>query len=411
MTRSELESYASKCRPWVRDGMLPYWRRTGIDPRYGGYRLRDYGAVRWARFHRWRARRCATKHVMSHARLVWVFSHAQLAGWTDPSGADLDAARNGYEFLVEHFWDAEYGGWRSETARDGGPRDERKSLCGQVAMLLALVEYVRATGDVGALGYANETFDLIESRFRDQTFGGWTENLSRDWQPVDADERPMVDRIGVKSANVNLHVMEALAELGDLTGDPRVLVSLGESVDIMRTRFLTDDPSQWVGFRENDWSFVDDPDALMHSYGHAVEHAWLSIRAEQVLGREPSWDYFFVIVDHALRFGFDHERGGLYTSGPVIGPATNEEKQWWGQAEMIAALTDASVRCPDGGYDVALLKTAEFVHAHFADPSDGVWFDTVAADGTVLFRRKAHDWQSSYHDARALVKFAGAYAP
>lgn len=66
---------------------------------------------------------------------------------------------------------------------------------------------------------------------------------------------------------------------------------------------------------------------------------------------------------------------------------------------------------PDGGYDVALVKTVEFVQAHFADPADGVWFDTVAADGTVLFRRKAHDWQSSYHDVRALVKFADAYAP
>lgn len=78
-------------------------------------------------------------------------------------------------------------------------------------MLLALVEYVRATGDVGALGYANETFDLIESRFRDQTFGGWTENFSRDWQPVAPDAQAMVDRIGV-------HVMEALAEFADLTG-------------------------------------------------------------------------------------------------------------------------------------------------------------------------------------------------
>ncbi len=95
-TRTGLESYALLCKPWISDGMLPYWRTTGIDPRYGGYRLRDYGSERWARLHRWRARQHASKHLMSQSRLVWVFTHAQLAGFTDGSGADLEAARNGY---------------------------------------------------------------------------------------------------------------------------------------------------------------------------------------------------------------------------------------------------------------------------------------------------------------------------
>jgi mannobiose 2-epimerase len=407
-TRTELESYASRCKPWIRDGMLPYWRKTGLDRRFGGYRLRDYGSERWARLHRWRARQHASKHLMSQSRLVWVFAHAQLAGFTDGSGADLAAARSGYTFLVGHFWDDEYGGWRWETTREGAPRDERKSLCGQVTMLLALVEYARATDDAGALGYANETFDLIETRFRDEVYGAWTENLSRDLQPLD-DGTPMVDRIGVKSAGVLIHVMEALAEFADLTGNPRVLRALGESVDLMRTQFLTDDPAEWVSFRNGDWSLVDDPAALVHSYGHAVEHAWLSIRAEHVLGRQPSWDYFFQLVDHAIQYGFDRARGGLYTRGPAIGPATNDEKQWWAQAEMIAGLTDAALQCPDHGYDIELLKLMEFVAAHFVDPKDSVWFDTCAADGSVAFRRKAHDWQSSYHDVRGLVKFANAY--
>lgn len=113
--RSELESYASKCKPRVRDGMLPYWRRTGIDPRYGGHRRRDYGAVRWARFHRWRARGHASKHVMSQARLVWVFAHAQLAGWADDSGADVDAARIGYAFS------SSTSGTPTSAAGDGRP--------------------------------------------------------------------------------------------------------------------------------------------------------------------------------------------------------------------------------------------------------------------------------------------------
>ena len=248
-------------------------------------------------------------------------------------------------------------------------------------MVLALVEYVRATSDAGALRYLNDTFDVIDTRFcatRSSADGPRTSR--RELLPID-DGLPMVDMIGFKCANVTLHVMEAFAELADLTGDPRMLRLLGESVDIMRTQFLTDDPAGWVSYRHDDWSLVDDPAARVHSYGHAVEHAWLSIRAEQVLGRDPSWDYFFMIIDHALRSGFDQARGGLYTSGPVIGPATNENKQWWGQAEMIAALTDAAAQCPDAGYDVELRKLVAFVAAHFVDPADSVWFETCRPTG------------------------------
>jgi mannobiose 2-epimerase len=345
---------------------------------------------------------------MAQARLVWVFCNAQLAGWADPNGADLDAARNGYRFLVRHFWDAEHGGWRWTTKRDGRALDDRKCLAGQRTVLLALVEYARATGDGEALQYANDTFELIDTHFHDDEWGGWTENLSRDLVPLDGGVQ-MGDRIGVKSANTTLHLMETLAELADLTGDRRVLAALGESVDIMRTHFLTDEPAHWVTYRRPDWSLVGDPE--QHSYGHAVEHAYLSIRAERVLGREPSWDYFFMIMDHALRFGYDHERGGLYSWGPVDGPATDLHKVWWAQAELIAALTEADAQRPDAGYDDALLQTLAFVDAHFVDPVDAVWYETTAPDGTVLVRNKAHDWQSSYHDVRALVKFANAYAP
>ena len=114
--------------------------------------------------------------------------------------------------------------------------------------------------------------------------------------------------------------------------------------------------------------------ALLRTRGRA--RAGCRSAPERVLGRDPSWDYFFVLVDHAIRYGFDRARGGVYTRGPVIGPATNDEKQWWAQAEMIAALTDAAAQRPDHGYDGDLLKLMEFVAAHFVDPADSVWFDT-----------------------------------
>ena len=77
------------------------------------------------------------------------------------------------------------------------------------------------------------------------------------------------------------------------------------------------------------------------SYGHNVEFAWLMIRAEKVLGQKPSWDHFYALLNHALKNGYDDRRGGLYYRGFDDQPATDTEKIWWVQAEMLSALTDA----------------------------------------------------------------------
>ena len=43
-----------------------------------------------------------------------------------------------------------------------------------------------------------------------------------------------------------------------------------------------------------------------------------------------------------------------------------------------------------------------------ADPKDGVWLDTVSADGKPKSSGKAHAWKANYHDVRAIVTFIEA---
>ena len=59
-----------------------------------------------------------------------------------------------------------------------------------------------------------------------------------------------------------------------------------------------------------------------------------------MLGQPPSWDHFNAHIEHALNYGYDHQRGGLYSRGLDDQPATDTDKIWWVQAEMLAALTD-----------------------------------------------------------------------
>jgi mannobiose 2-epimerase len=146
------------------------------------------------------------------------------------------------------------------------------------------------------------------------------------------------------------------------------------------------------------------------SYGHNVEFAWLMLRAEDVLGQPRSWTHFHNHVTHALKYGTDPVRGGVYNRGQENDPATDRDKVWWVQAEMLAALAHGLAHSPEHpGYRDALGKLWLWIHSAQADPKTGIWLDTVRADGTPKSTALAHNWKANYHDVRALHLFAEAF--
>jgi mannobiose 2-epimerase len=343
--------------------------------------------------------------------LLFGLSYAHASGLAGASPRVLEAAASGYEFLHEHFADDEHGGWRWLTTREGVPLDDRKNVYGYYFVIYAFVEYARASGQNEPLQRALDTYAVVEQHFHDDVHGGWHEDLTRDWRPLPTGDVPMVEIIGLKSANAHLHAIEAYAELAAATGDERVRRSLVESVDVARRYFYAPDFADCREYRRPDWSAADAPIDGLWSYGHHVEYAWLRLRAERVLGLEPSWDEFFTIVDHVLATAFDYDHGGTYFRGPVGGPASDRSKVGWVQAETIAALTEAACARPGSGYEVPLGRVVDFVRSHLRDPRDGVWFSAADAGGEVVDRRKVNDWQAGYHETRATVKFVRAFDP
>ena len=56
-------------------------------------------------------------------------------------------------------------------------------------------------------------------------------------------------------------------------------------------------------------------------------------------------------------------------------------------------------------------KLLDFVANFMSDPSDGVWLDTVTAEGKFKSTGKAHNWKANYHDVRAMLKFIESFQP
>ncbi|HLH52149.1 MAG TPA: AGE family epimerase/isomerase [Verrucomicrobiae bacterium] len=384
--------------------ILPYWYDTAIDNARGGYVLADDGSGK--------PQQPTEKQLVTQTRMIWGFSHAHIKGLSDSKRNYLKAAEQGYRFLQEHFLDKQYGGYFWTTDLEGHPVDARKIVYGESFAIYGLVEYYRASGDKSALLQAMELYHVLQKYSHDAAHGGWMEHFERDWNPiVDPKAQVIVELGGAKSANTHLHLMEALTELYDASHDPEVRASLEEALKINKTWFYPEDPAKSAFHRFPDWQLVTAPSSAGLSYGHNVEFAWLMVRAEKVLKRKPSWTQFYAHLDHALKYGYDNDRGGLFSRGFDNQPATDTDKVWWVQAEMIAALTDALKHKANPAYVQALDKLLRFVETYQADPKDCIWHDTVTADGKPKSPAKAHNWKANYHDVRAMVKFIEAFGP
>jgi len=394
--------YAREFKDQLITKIMPYWYDTAIDWKNGGYVLSDDV--------RKKVPPATEKQLVTQSRMIWGFSHAHLHGLEDGKRDYLKAAEQGYRFLIERFLDRQYGGYFWTTDLTGKPINQRKIVYGESFVIYGLVEYYRASGDKAVLRRAIDLYQVLQRRSHDAKYGGWVEHFERDWTPMLAPTPDaIVEVAGRKSANTHLHLLESLTELYDATHDPEVRASLEEAVRLNATYFYPKDPAKSAFHRHLDWEPTTERSSAGLSYGHNVEFAWLFIRAQKVLGRSPSWDHFNNHLQHALRYGYDHTRGGLYSRGFNNQPATDTDKIWWVQAEMLAALTDALKHRQNQAYSDALDQLLKFVTAYQADPGDGIWLDTVSAGGTPKNTSKAHNWKANYHDVRALVKFIEAF--
>jgi mannobiose 2-epimerase len=291
-------------------------------------------------------------------------------------------------FLLERFRDPKHGGFFWKTDLSGRVQSDRKILYGHLFATYALVEYFRASGDPDALGEARSVYELLEQRAHDEVHGGWVEHFRRNWNPIRRPKRGVdVEVPGLKSANTHLHAMEVLTELYLATGERAVEVSLAETVDLSTTYFYPEDPRTSSLHRGHDWSFAGLPGV---SHGHNVEFAWLLRRADTSLGRESSWRRFDAYLSHAL-------------ADP------RAERVWWVEAEMLAALTIATLSRHEVQYEEALEKQLAFLLAHQIDPVDGIWLETVAADGQPMNATKVGTWKDAYHDVRSSALFVEAF--
>jgi cellobiose epimerase len=382
----------------LRKEVLSKWFPAAMDEKNGGF-FENF-AEDWAR------QADQSRGIVYESRLTWT---AAQAAERFPAQAKLYLAqtRHGLEFLSGKLWDQKNGGFFWAVDVDGKPTnavDAKKQGYGNAFGIYAAAANYKATHDEAALDLAKRAFRWYDQRGHDAKNSGYLE-IAEDSGGAAVDDS--VNPIGVtaeqKSMNTSIHLLEAFTELYAVWPDPVVKARLAEMFEISREKIYSE-PGYLIQFFNADWT----PRPAEDSYGHDVEAAYLLVEAATALGipDDPrTWSIGRRLVDHAMEFGVDHERGGLYNSGGISGGGYSSEREWWVQAEWLNALLLMHERygAETPKYWDAFVSQWNWINQHQIDHVHGGWFPRVYNDGTPVRRGKSDEWTECYHQGRAML--------
>jgi mannobiose 2-epimerase len=381
--------------------ILDKWFPAAIDRDRGGFFENFSGS--WKR-----TEPTGGRSIVYQARLTWL---AAQAAEQFPTEGDRyrEIGRHGLTFLAERQWDQSHGGFFWKVDAGGLPQDRsEKPTYGIAFGLYAAATQYKVTKDPAALELAKRTFTWLDEHGHDAQHGGFVESFTIDGKPMASTGRagsdPIGTRYGGKSMNTSIHVLEALTALYAVWPDPVVRARLQEMFEIVRDKVYAE-PGCLTLFFSADWQRSAGAD----SFGHDIEAAYLLAEAAAALGipeDERTWKCGRNLVDHAMQYGYDKERGGFYDSDTISGGDLHTEKIWWVEAEGLNALLLMHERFgrQSPRYWNAFLQQWNFISKSQIDHVHGGWYPTVSAEGKPAGRDvKSDAWTEGYHQGRAMM--------
>lgn len=372
--------------------ILPFWMNKMTDEANGGF----YGRITGKEV----LMPEAEKGAILNARILWTFSSAYRILKKEEY---LVAATRAKRYLLDHFYDKEFGGIYWSLDYQGKPLDTKKQIYALGFALYGLSEYHRATGDEEALDYAVRLFESIEKHSFDTAKNGYCEALTREWGEMADMRLSDKDENERKTMNTHLHILEPYTNLYRVWKDERLEKQLRNLINLFTEKILNLRTGHLELFFNDDWVSK----YRIVSYGHDIEASWLIHEAALVLGDktvltkvEPLVEYIAAAADE----GLTPEGSMIYETFPDKGK-TDTDCHWWVQAENVVGHVNLYQHFDD---EVALQKAFrcwEFIKNNLVDTVNGEWHWSVLADGTVnTTDDKAGFWKCPYHNGRMCME-------
>lgn len=342
-------------RRWLFQDLLPFWCHVGFDRNAGAFieHLSADGAIAPVDFRR----------VRVQARQIYVYSHAEIQGF---SGPGLACAMQALDFLVRHAWLGEQAGWGRTMGANGGLLDATSDLYDNAFVLFALAWLYRATGDPQTKAWIDRTGTAIEHVFADGVYGGyWHAKPARGW----------------REQNPQMHLLEAVLAAFEATADDRWMQRADALVEFAQRKLFDAETGTLTEFYGPDWSRVPGELGARIEPGHQFEWFWLLDWYARLRGCKvpPMAEPLFVF---GAAYGIDKVSGLTYDAVSSVGSPIDRSARCWPQCETIKARVVRSRSASDPGIRRAPdLAVQNFLKVFVAPAAPGTWIEHFDADG------------------------------
>ncbi len=376
MNENALNDYARRYRAELLESVIPFWMTHSLDRECGGYHsCLDRGGTIYD----------PRKYVWMLGREAWMMS--RLHNTLEKRAEWLDAARLGVDFIRKHAFD-DQGRCYFSVSREGAPAGFQRKPYSAVFVMLALLEYSKATGKEEYLDEAQRLFWSIDEWIRDPRLLG----------------RPAASM----NALADVMVQASMAtELSAVSGDARYGEMMQGCVD-RAFRHLDERHRVFLENVSKDGSSLREfPEGRLCSPGHVMEVCWFLLHIFEKYPDAKRQAQVFDIMEGALELGWDREFGGIeYFVDIERKPAMQLEapmKLWWVHTEALYGLVLAYSLTKDEKWLAWLQKIDEYTFRVFADPLHGEWFGYCDRQGNVTHSLKGGAYKGCFHVPRALL--------
>lgn len=392
MKEEILQNLRSELDNELKENILGWWMEQSPDLEEGGF----LGHVT----HENQPKEGAGKGAVLNARILWTFSAAyRMYGKQE----HLETATRAYEYIVDHFTDKKHGGVFWELEPNGSRRSERKQIYAIAFTIYGLAEYHMASGNEQPLKIAKGLFRDIEANALDREQNGYTDALSRDWQPLEDLRLSDKDQNESKTMNTHLHILEGYANLYRVWKFPALKAALENVLRLLIDKFLDQNNFHLNLFFDENWTLR----SSLVSYGHDIEASWLMQEAAEVLENNALIEETGKLAVEIARENFKglDADGGLFYEWFPEENRMDSDKHWWPQAEAMVGYYNAYQLTGDEAF---LKKTTEswtFIKEKLIDREFGEWHWSVNKEGVPQREKeKAGFWKCPYHNGRACME-------
>ncbi|MFD1315075.1 AGE family epimerase/isomerase [Namhaeicola litoreus] len=373
--------------------ILNYWQVFSLDKDHGGFiGERDFYNHPIEK---------SNKGIILNSRILWSFAAASNHLKSNRFAEICDRS---FDYVYTFFRDKAFGGVFWELDFQGNQINSRKQVYAQAFMVYALSEYVKFNKNKQALNWAIDLFALIEKHAYDNTYGGYTEAFSRDWNLISDMRLSAKDANEAKTMNTHLHVLEAYTTLYQIAPTHLLKTRLEELILLFLDTFFDAETNHFQLFFDEKWQTKGE----IVSYGHDIEAVWLLIEAAKVIGNEELLNrakgLALKVASTFIAEGMDSD-GGVYYEYNLRSKVLDTDKHWWPQAEAIVGLNYAYEISKKEIYLNKALKIWNFTKDHVIDPKNGEWYWSVNQQKEPnISMYKLGFWKAPYHNSRACMK-------